>query len=171
MGQVIDINDLAAERDRLRERGLKIVLTNGHFDLVHIGHLRYLQQAKALGDVLIVGINDDLTTTRHKGPRRPIFPDLERAELIAGLSCVDFATIFHEPTADELIQIVAPDMYVKGGDYNLDPDEPGTLLPEAPTAQAIGTDVKILPLEAGYSTSAIEERIIERWKTYGSTTS
>jgi D-glycero-beta-D-manno-heptose 1-phosphate adenylyltransferase len=171
MGQVIDVNNLAAECNRLRERELKIVLTNGHFDLMHVGHLRYLQQARALGDVLIVGINDDAITTRHKGPRRPVFPEQERAELAAGLECVDYATIFHEPTAHELIQIVRPDVYVKGGDYTLDPHGRGTFLPEAPIAQEIGSDVQILSLHSGQSTTAIEERIVERWKTHGFATS
>jgi D-glycero-beta-D-manno-heptose 1-phosphate adenylyltransferase len=167
MGQVIDINELTDKRARLRERGLKIVFTNGHFDLLHTGHLRYLQQAKSVGDVLIVGINDDATTTARKGPRRPILPEDERAELVAGLGCVDYAVIFHEETADIVINQLKPDIYVKGGDYTLDLEESGTFLPEAPTVEAYGGEVQILPLEPGQSTSAIEQRIIERWKTHG----
>lgn len=167
MGQVIQFNQLASLRDQLRSRGETIVLTNGHFDLLHVGHLHYLQQARFSGDVLIVGINDDATTTDRKGLRRPILPEQERAELVAGLACVDYAVVFQEPTADHLIESLLPDVYVKGGDYTLDPESPGTLLPEAPTVQAYGGEVRILQLEPGQSTSAIEERIITRWLAHG----
>lgn len=167
MGQVLQINQVANERDDLRRRGLTVVLTNGHFDLLHTGHTRYLQQAKALGDILIVGINDDAITRARKGPRRPILLEQERAELIAALACVDFAVIFHEPTADHLISLIQPDIYVKGGDYTVDPDGPGILLPEAETVREFGGTVQILNLETGQSTSAIEQRIIERWQRSG----
>jgi D-glycero-beta-D-manno-heptose 1-phosphate adenylyltransferase len=167
MGQVIDFDQLESVRDRLRSTGSSIVLTNGHFDLLHAGHLRYLQQAKAMGDCLIVGINDDATTTARKGPRRPIIPETERAELIAGLACVDYAVIFRQETAHELIERLRPDIYVKGGDYTIDEDSPGTLLPEAPAVQAYGGRVEILPLEQGLSTSEIEQRIITRWLAHG----
>ena len=117
--------------------------------------------------MLVVGINDDATTTDRKGLRRPILPEQERAELIAALECVDYAVIFTEPTADRMIETLRPDVYVKGGDYTIDPDEPGTLLPEAPTVERIGGQVRILPLESGLSTSAIEERIVTRWLAHG----
>jgi D-glycero-beta-D-manno-heptose 1-phosphate adenylyltransferase len=167
MGQVLHVNQIEGECQELRRRGLSVVLTNGHFDLLHTGHTRYLQQAKALGDVLIVGINDDATTRTRKGPRRPIMPENERAELIAALDCVDYTVIFHEPTADHLISLVQPDIYVKGGDYTVDPDGPGALLPEASTVREFGGEVQILDLEPGQSTSAIEQRIIERWQQNG----
>lgn len=170
MDKLISIDNIRPECERLRARGMSIVLTNGHFDLLHIGHLRYLQVARSLGDVLLVGINDDAVTTSRKGPRRPIIPEDERAELVAGLACVDYTVIFHDQTADGLIEAVKPDIYVKGGDYTVDPDSPGTMLPEAPTVMKVGGEVRILPLEAGQSTSAIEQRIVERWerwKTHG----
>jgi D-glycero-beta-D-manno-heptose 1-phosphate adenylyltransferase len=167
VGEIIQIDRLDELGSELRDRGLRIVFTNGHFDLLHTGHLRYLQLAKALGDYLVVGINDDATTTARKGPRRPILPEEERAELVAGLGCVDYAVIFHDETAHDVISHLKPDIYVKGGDYTLDPAEPGTLLPEAPTVKAYGGSVRILPLERGQSTSAIERRIIERWQTHG----
>lgn len=167
MGQVIQFDQLEAIRTRLEQDGKRIVLTNGHFDLLHVGHLRYLKAARELGDVLVVGINDDATTTDRKGLRRPILPEQERAELLAGLTCVDFSVIFHEPTADRLIETLRPDVYVKGGDYTTDPDGRGTLLPEAPTVERIGGEVRILPLESGHSTSAIEERIVTRWLAHG----
>jgi D-glycero-beta-D-manno-heptose 1-phosphate adenylyltransferase len=167
VGEIIQIDRLDKLGSELRERGVRIVFTNGHFDLVHVGHLRYLQQAKSMGDCLIVGINDDATTTARKGPRRPILPEHERVELVAGLACVDFAVIFHEPTAEHVIETLRPDIYVKGGDYTLGPAGPGTPLPEAATVRAYGGSVQIIPLEPGQSTSAIEHRIIERWQTHG----
>jgi D-glycero-beta-D-manno-heptose 1-phosphate adenylyltransferase len=167
MGQVIQFQDLEAVRDQLRSSGQRIVLTNGHFDLLHIGHLRYLNAARELGDSLIVGINDDKTTTDRKGLRRPIIPEQERAELVAGLACVDFSVVFTEPTADELIRCVRPDIYVKGGDYTVSPDTYGTPLPEAETVAECGGMVHILDLEPGQSTSAIEDRIVTRWLAHG----
>ena len=167
MGQVILFDQLEEIRDRLKSDKRQIVLTNGHFDLLHVGHLRYLKAARELGDVLVVGINDDATTTDRKGLRRPILPEADRAELVAALGCVDYAVVFSEPTADRLIETLRPDVYVKGGDYTTDTDAPGTLLPEAATVERIGGEVRILPLESGHSTSAIEERIVTRWLAHG----
>ncbi|MEX2426095.1 MAG: adenylyltransferase/cytidyltransferase family protein, partial [Thermomicrobiaceae bacterium] len=167
MGSVVAFEQLADLRDQLRANGSRIVLTNGHFDLLHTGHLRYLRLASTTGDCLIVGVNNDVTTTARKGPRRPIFPEKERAELIASLACVDYAVIFREETAHRLIEILKPDVYVKGGDYTIDPNEPGTPLPEASAVQEYGGKVQILVLESGQSTSAIEQRIIDRWRLYG----
>lgn len=167
MGQVLQFEEIPAVRDELRQRGLRVVLTNGHFDLLHTGHIRYLAQARELGDILIVGINDDATTRSRKGPRRPILPEDERAELVAALACVDYTVIFSEPTADRLISLVQPDIYVKGGDYTVDPRGSGTLLPEVGTVHKIGGEIRILNLESGQSTSAIEQRIIDRWQRNG----
>ncbi len=167
MGQVIPIEQLAELATRLRRDGKRIVFTNGHFDLLHVGHLRYLRAARQLGDVLIVGVNDDANTTARKGLRRPIIPEGERAELVAGLECVDFASIFHEPTAHAVLERLEPEIYVKGGDYSLDPQEGATPLPEAEAVRRYGGDVRILPLAPGNSTSDIEQRIIERWRQHG----
>ena len=135
-----------------RER--RVVLTNGHFDLLHVGHLRYLREAKALADILVVGLNSDASTRRLKGPGRPILPQEERAELLAALRCVDYVTIFEEDTAEELVQRLRPDVYVKGGDY-----AQGKALPEAKAVRAYGGEVRILALVPGRSTSALIERI------------
>lgn len=151
MGIIIPIDELAGLGERLRAQGQRIVFTNGHFDLLHVGHLRYLQAARALGDALVVGVNDDAVTRLRKGPGRPVLPESERAELLAGLACVDYVTIFHEPTAERCVALLRPDIYVKGGDYA----PGGTPLPETPTVEAYGGRVVILPLIEGRSTSAI----------------
>lgn len=136
-----------------REAGKRVVLTNGCFDLLHVGHLRYLQEARRLGDILIVGVNSDESVRQIKGESRPIVPQQERAELIAGLECVDYVTIFEEPTAVELVQLIQPTYYAKGGDYT-EQD-----LPESEAVVAHGGFVVILPLQPERSTSALIERI------------
>jgi rfaE bifunctional protein nucleotidyltransferase chain/domain len=146
------LESLGAE---LRAAGQRVVFTNGHFDLLHVGHLRYLQGACALGDVLVVGVNDDAVTTARKGPARPILPEGERAELLAGLACVDYVTIFHEPTAERCVALLRPDVYVKGGDYV----PGGADLPEARIVAEYGGETVILPLEPGRSTTTIVEAI------------
>src|SRR5438094_8658231 len=109
-----DLKKILAQR---RAKGEKIVFTNGCFDLIHIGHVRYLQAARELGDLLVVGINSDASVHTYKGPDRPVVPQDERAEIVAALRCVDYAVIFDEPTAVALVQTLQPDIYVKGGDY------------------------------------------------------
>lgn len=151
MGSVIPVDRLAALGEALRNEERRIVFTNGHFDLLHVGHLRYLQAARTLGDVLVVGVNDDAITTARKGPSRPVLPEGERAELLAGLACVDYVTIFHEPTAERTVRLLRPDVYVKGGDYG----PGGADLPEARIVAEFGGETIILPLEQGRSTSAI----------------
>lgn len=136
-----------------REAGKKVVLTNGVFDLLHVGHLRYLQEARRLGDLLVVGVNSDESVRQLKGNSRPIVPASERAELLAGLECVDYVTIFHELTAKTLIEVVQPTYYAKGGDYT-ERD-----LPEAEAVVTYGGFVVILPLYPERSTSALVEKI------------
>lgn len=128
----------------------RVVLTNGIFDLLHIGHLRYLRSAKALGDVLVVGVNADSAVAK---PGRPVVPDTERAELVAALEPVDYATIFQQPTADELLLALRPSVYVKGGDYSLE------TLPERTTAERLGISIAFVPLEPGHSTTSLVEAI------------
>lgn len=156
MGRVVSQAELPALRDELRAAGKRIVLTNGYFDLLHIGHLRYLQDARALGDVLIVGVNTDSTATRSKGPLRPVIPQDERAELVAGLACVDYAMLFSDDTAIGLVDVLQPQIYVKGGDYG----EGRTPLPEADAVRNHGGEVVILPLVADHSTTSLIERIV-----------
>ena len=151
MGTVIDRDQLAALGQELRREGKQVVFTNGHFDLLHVGHLRYLQGARRLGDILVVGVNDDAMTTARKGAGRPILPEAERAELLAGLECVDYVAIFPEPTAERCVDLLRPDVYVKGGDYG----PGGADLPEARIVAKYGGETVILPLEAGRSTSEI----------------
>jgi rfaE bifunctional protein nucleotidyltransferase chain/domain len=128
---------------------MRIALTNGVFDLLHVGHLRYLREARRHGNVLVVGINADSSVRK---PGRPIVPDMERAELVAGLEPVDFAVIFSEQTADLLLRRIRPDVYVKGGDYS------EATLPEAATAREIGAEIAFVPLVPHRSTSALIEQ-------------
>jgi D-beta-D-heptose 7-phosphate kinase/D-beta-D-heptose 1-phosphate adenosyltransferase len=153
MGQVLALPGAVAFAEQLRAAGKTIVLTNGHFDLLHTGHLDYLERARALGDALIVGVNGDASTRRLKGPGRPLVPAPERARLLAALNCVDAAVIFEEDTARALLDALRPDIYAKGGDYT-----PGTL-PEAPAVVAAGGRVVILPLLPEHSTTALIARI------------
>lgn len=141
----------------------RVVFTNGVFDLLHIGHVEYLQQARALGDLLIVGINSDDSTRSIKGPSRPLMPEQARAGVLTALRCVDYVTIFTEPTAETLVATLQPDIYVKGGDYAV--AEQNELLvddhrlPEARIVRGYGGQVFLLPYRAGYSTTALLERI------------
>ena len=165
MGQRIAFDELEPLGQQLRRSGKSVVFTNGHFDLLHVGHLRYLQAARAYGDCLVVGVNDDAITTRRKGAGRPIVPEDERAELLAGLICVDYVVIFPHETAETAIRALRPDVYVKGDDYATDQAgiEDGKLpLPEAAVVTAYGGTVKTVPLTPGRSTTSLEQRIIER---------
>ena len=148
---------VAAARAALRRRGQRLVLTNGVFDLLHTGHLRYLSAAAALGDALWVALNSDESVRRLKGPRRPLLPWAERAELLAALRPVAAVLYFDAPTADGVIRAVAPELYVKGGDYSL------ATLPEADSVRAIGAEAHFLPFVEGQSTTALIERIVARY--------
>lgn len=140
-----------------RAAGRSVVLTNGHFDLLHSGHATYLHAARMLGDVLIVGVNDDASTTALKGPQRPLVPAEERALLLSHLRAVDCVVIFSQHTADALIRAVRPNVYVKGGDYDL------CTLPEAGTAQEVGAEVSFVPFVLGRSTTDLLSRIQTRF--------
>ncbi len=138
-----------------RASNLCVVLTNGTFDLLHVGHVRYLQDARDLGDVLVVGINSDASVRGYKGAGRPVVPQDERAEIVAALRCVDYATIFDAPTATHLVETLQPDVYVKGGDYS-----PGAKpLPEAEAVLSYGGEVKIVPFVQGHSASDLIQRV------------
>ncbi len=151
-----------------RAAGKTIVFTNGCFDLLHLGHVRYLQAARALGDLLIIGLNSDASTRRLKGPGRPLVPEQERAEVLAALACVDFVTIFEEDTAVALVGLLCPDVYVKGGDYASGgqgeaPAIKYAKLPEAAPVLAAGGQVRLIPYLPGHSTSELIQRIIQRY--------
>ncbi len=147
----------------LQSEGAVVVFTNGCFDLLHLGHVRYLQAARALGDALVVGVNSDASTRQLKGPGRPLVPHEERAEVLAALECVDYLTIFEEPTAVALIEALRPNIYVKGGDYAAqDAAINYAKLPEAAPVLAYGGQVRLIPYLPEHSTTALIERILQR---------
>ena len=140
-----------------QKTGKNVVFTNGCFDILHAGHVTYLQQAKALGDVLLVGINSDASVARLKGSKRPIVPQAERVLILDGLKAVDGVVIFEEDTPLRLIDCVRPDIHVKGGDYTV------TALPEYPLVTGYGGKVMILPFVDGCSTTKIVQTVIARF--------
>ncbi|MEJ5197833.1 MAG: adenylyltransferase/cytidyltransferase family protein [Anaerolineae bacterium] len=158
MGQVLALADALAWRQSLREAGRSLVFTNGHFDLLHVGHVRYLQAARALGDALLVGLNSD-ASTRARKPGRPIVPQDERAELVAALACVDVVVIFDDLTANALVEALRPEIYVKGGDWSR---PGGPRPPEAEIVARYGGRVVFLPYVAERSTTALIEKIVEQ---------
>lgn len=159
MGHVLSWEAARAWREELRAAGRRLVFTNGHFDLLHVGHLDYLEAARSLGDALCVGLNSDASTSALKGPLRPFVPQEERARLLAALACVDAVVIFDSPTAEALVVTLEPDIYVKGGDWNLATRIP----PEAAVARAHGAEVRFLPYMPEHSTTALVERIVSRY--------
>ena len=154
-GKILSLEDLAERAKALRAAGKKIVATNGCFDLLHVGHVRYLQAARARGDILVVGVNGDASVRQLKGPGRPLNSEKDRAEVLAALESVDLIAIFPEDRATRFIQSVAPDVYVKGGDYKaetLNSEERAVL-------EKLGTKIDIVPFEKGYSTSSLLEQL------------
>jgi rfaE bifunctional protein nucleotidyltransferase chain/domain len=151
--RVLTWEEVDAAVKSARSDGLRIVFTNGVFDLLHPGHVRYLQYARNLGDMLVVGLNADASVRRNKGPGRPITPEGERAEVLAALECVDAVVIFSEDTPAEIVRLVQPDILVKGADW------PADQIVGRDTVEAGGGRVVLVPVEQGYSTSAIVERI------------
>lgn len=154
-GRIVDAGEMSGVRDRLDAAGRRIVFTNGCFDLLHAGHVRYLQQARGLGDALVVGLNSDRSVRELKGEGRPLNPQDDRAEVLAALGCVDYVVVFDGKRATDLLRTVRPHVYAKGGDYtpdSLDPEERGAL-------EACGADIKILPLVPGRSTTALVGKI------------
>ncbi len=139
-------------RDR-RAPGQRVVFTNGVFDILHRGHVEYLYAARALGDILVVGLNSDSSVRRLKGPRRPLNPEYDRALVLAGLGCVDAVTLFDEDTPHQLIAALLPDVLVKGGDYR--PEE----VVGRPEVEAAGGRLVLIPFVEGRSTTGLVERI------------
>lgn len=142
---------------KAQSEGKKVVTTNGCFDVLHVGHLRYLQSAKQLGDILIVAINSDDSVRAIKGDKRPLVPENERAELLAGLKCVDYVMIFSELTPIEFLIELQPNVHVKGGDYTTD------RVIERETVESIGAELRLLPGAEGKSTTNLIEIILERY--------
>ncbi|MCU0641275.1 MAG: D-glycero-beta-D-manno-heptose-7-phosphate kinase [Candidatus Margulisbacteria bacterium] len=148
--------EIAVVARELRAAGNKLVFTNGCFDILHLGHVRYLHEAKKLGDILIVGVNTDASVTALKGPERPYASEMERAEILASLECVDYVVLFNELRPDNLIKAVRPDVHVKGGDYQVN------ALPEKKLVESLGGRVVVIPPIKGRSTTNIVAKILGR---------
>ena len=153
--KIVKLEELSDRCENLRSAGKKIVATNGCFDLLHVGHVRYLQAARAFGDLLVVGLNGDRSVHELKGAGRPLTTQSDRAEILAAFACVDLVAIFPDLRATKFLAAVRPAVYVKGGDYTprtLDEEELAIL-------KKIEAEIRIIPFEAGYSTSGLIERI------------
>jgi rfaE bifunctional protein nucleotidyltransferase chain/domain len=153
--KIVKLEELSDRCEKLRSAGKKIVATNGCFDLLHVGHVRYLRAARALGDLLVVGLNGDHSVHELKGAGRPVTIQRDRAEILAALECVDLVTVFPELRATKFLAAVRPSVYVKGGDYTprtLDEEELAIL-------KQIDAAIRLIPFEAGYSTSGLIEQI------------
>jgi rfaE bifunctional protein nucleotidyltransferase chain/domain len=155
MGQVIDWSEVARYREEMKQAGQRVVVTNGCFDVLHVGHLRYLSAARALGDVLWVGINDDAGVRSLKGATRPVFAQDERAELLAAWTIVGAVTIFPGLRATDFLRLAWPDVYVKGGDYTVATLEAG----ERAALEQVGAHIEILPFVPGKSTTDTLKKI------------
>jgi rfaE bifunctional protein nucleotidyltransferase chain/domain len=155
--KVMDWEALSAWRQRARRAGRVVVWTNGCFDLLHVGHVRNLRAARELGDVLVVGVNDDASVRRLKGAGRPIVPGAERAELLAALECVDAVVLFGEDTPIAALERLRPEVHCKGADYAPPNGKP---IPEAAVVAAYGGRIEFLPLAPGISTSELERRMV-----------
>ncbi|MSR28564.1 MAG: D-glycero-beta-D-manno-heptose 1-phosphate adenylyltransferase [Phycisphaerales bacterium] len=145
--------DLAGEIAAHQKAGRRIVLTNGCFDVIHAGHIAYLREAKAQGDILVVGVNSDESVRAIKGDSRPIYSEQERVEILGELTSIDYLTVFSETTAEELLRTIRPDIYVKGGDYTVDE------VAESALVKSLAIEIKILQHRAGQSTTSVVERV------------
>jgi rfaE bifunctional protein nucleotidyltransferase chain/domain len=155
LGSIYTRQKLLEERQQWRRDGRKVVFTNGCYDILHPGHIRLLESARSLGDILILALNTDASVQRLKGPTRPLIPENERAELAAALEAVDAVTFFDEDTPRELIAAVLPDILIKGADW-------AHFIAGRQEVEAAGGQVLALPLEPGYSTTGILEEVLAR---------
>ncbi|HJY19787.1 MAG TPA: adenylyltransferase/cytidyltransferase family protein [Chthoniobacterales bacterium] len=153
--KILTLDQLAAESGRLRSQSQRVVATNGCFEILHVGHVRYLAAAQKLGDVLVVGLNGDDSVRQLKGEGRPVNREQDRAEVLAALESVDYVTIFPENRATNFLRAAAPAVYAKGGDYTADTLDPG----ERAVLDEFGSRIEIIPFEKGYSTSELLTRI------------
>ena len=153
LGKILPEADAAVIKKIYHQQ--QVVFTNGCFDLIHVGHIRYLTAAKHLGDILVVGLNSDASVRQLKGADRPINSESDRAEVLAALAVVDHVVIFQEMRVTRLVTILRPDFYVKGGDYSVDTLDPG----EVDALRSIGAEIKIVPLVPGRSTTRLIEAI------------
>lgn len=155
MGTIFTREQLIARRSEWKRAGKKVVFTNGCYDILHPGHIRLLESARSLGDILILALNTDASVQRLKGPTRPLIPQDQRAELAAALEAVDAVTFFDEDTPRELIAAVLPDVLIKGADW-------AHFIAGREEVEAAGGQVLALPLEPGYSTTGILEEVLSR---------
>jgi D-beta-D-heptose 7-phosphate kinase/D-beta-D-heptose 1-phosphate adenosyltransferase len=154
--KVVDLDSLLALRARWRAEGKTVIWTNGCYDLLHVGHTRGLQEARRLGDVLVVGVNSDDSVRRLKGPPRPFVPEAERAEVLAALACVDHVLVFGQDTPSEVLGRLKPDVHCKGADYAPPSTRP---IPEAEVVRSYGGRVAFLTFSPGVSTTDLVRRI------------
>ena len=157
LGRIVPVEELSVIRDTMDAAGKRLVFTNGCFDLLHAGHVRYLQQARKLGDALAVCLNSDRSVRELKGEGRPVTGQDDRAEVLSALGCVDYVVIFDGKRATEVLTSVRPHVYAKGGDYTPESLDPG----ERAALHAAGSDVRILPLVPGRSTTSVLQRLRE----------
>jgi len=153
--KILSVADLVRQREALAVQGRRLVFTNGCFDLLHVGHVRYLQAARALGDALVVAVNGDASVRALKGPTRPVNAEQDRAEVLAALGCVDFVVLFGTERVTELVRAIRPHLYAKGGDYTVASLDPG----ERAALEEVGAEIRILPLVPGKSTTGTLERM------------
>lgn len=153
MEKLIDNTELQEVVKKLKDDNKKIVVTNGCFDILHAGHVRYLKESKKYGDVLIVGLNSDSSVKALKGPERPINNEMDRAEVLSGLESVDYVVLFSEKSPVKLLDTIKPDIYTKGADYTVE------TLPEADIVMKNGGEIKFIKLVEGKSTTKIIDKI------------
>jgi D-beta-D-heptose 7-phosphate kinase/D-beta-D-heptose 1-phosphate adenosyltransferase len=144
--------ELRKQLDEKRAQGLKVVFTNGCFDILHVGHVRYLEEARSCGDILVVGLNRDASVRQIKGPKRPVNDEMSRAEVIAALSSVSYVSLFGEDTAEAIVKALRPDVYVKGGDWKVEDT------PEGKAVLSYGGQVAAMHFINGFSTTSIIEK-------------
>ncbi|MBI4016509.1 MAG: D-glycero-beta-D-manno-heptose 1-phosphate adenylyltransferase [Candidatus Aenigmarchaeota archaeon] len=162
--KIFDVKSIMRICEQFKSK--KIVTTNGAFDILHAGHVQFLQQAKALGDVLIVGLNSDKSVKSYKGNKRPLNNQEDRAAVLSALSCVDYVVMFDEKDPCVLLEAIKPNIHVKAGDYTLDAakETPSTKVWERETVETNGGEVRILPLLNGRSTTDLIRKIVETYK-------
>ena len=153
MSKIVSVEELPALLDDERRAGRRIALANGLFDILHVGHLRYLRGAREEADLLVVAVNSDASARRLKGPSRPVTPQHERAELLAGFDCVDYVTVFEDDTVEPLLRALRPDVHCKGTDYSAD------TVPEAGVARELGIRVAIVGDPKDHATRDIISRL------------
>ena len=159
---ILTRSQLPALRQQWKQAGQRVVFTNGCFDLLHLGHVQYLTEARALGDILVVGLNSDASVRQLKGPERPLVDQAARAQVMSALRPVDHVVIFEEFTAEAIVGELQPDIYVKGGDYSASAETQaeGKPLPEAAVVRSYGGEVKLIPFLPGYSTTDLIRKVV-----------